>query len=787
MVCRSTPGNSALTTFARLHSGVDDVQVLSMFHEQRNSAPANAAAPSAGEHVAFLRQARRRVLNDHSLSPARQASIASRLARAEAQPPDARTYYAWRTIEERAVRARSAMDAHFAEIAARRGLRPQQVAAAFQALADSNRAAGRSAPRPPASLAYDPAGVPADRATRQALDSLYRHGTVRPGSDPASSDAPADQCAQCGQFAASGHTCTPPQPADLAAPSAGSSAGDGSAHPRTEGEGATCPRCDGQWGRDETCSRCTDEDGNARPMPADLAAPAAPRQRTGIRSYRDEHSTVQMTNLSQVRADLRSATAAHLRQVTVTLHDPDGTGTGATATVSGRVAIDNTGRRRSSSRDRYEVAEAGERSLRCTCPQYQATYDCPHLHLAREQVQARLNQRQPVATAPAQAVEQVRSSLHQDYQDSLAAQQSGRETFAAADDQVSYSQDMDAFQAVWDQARARQEAGDHRLPYQMQDATGGLGAREGGRSFGVEIEIDFPDDMTYTARQRVARELHEAGLSQHEQVLGWHHFGRGRRGGDYTDAPNNWTVQFDRSVDDVGGQRGCEIVSPILYDEPQTWQNLQKVCEIVERNGGRATPRTGLHVNVGAGDFNHTVDNHNRLLGLSAAYEDVLVRTAHNPQAGARHRGRTYCQPNRVPAGGYRSIRQAQVSNGHRSLINLDHVPAEGAPITSSTRVEVRVFDGTTDPGRLQASIKTSLALVNAAARGVEPGIEPEPAGTHRARNARPNGRMPRLSGQDWENDTASARRLTDLLFNRQADKEQFVHAYAASTWQRAH
>jgi hypothetical protein len=770
MVCRSTPGNSALTTFARLHSGVDDVQVLSMFHELRNSAPDSAASPSAGEHVAFLRQARRRVLADTSLSPARQASIAERLARAETQPPDARTYYAWRTIVERAVRARGTMDAHFTEIASRHGLRPQQVASAFRTLAEDNRAAGRSAPRTAGPrLTYDPAGVPADRATRYALDVLYRHGAAQPDSaqpdsarpDSARPDsahldgAAVSQCAQCGQFAGPGHACTPAQPDTAAAASAPLSAHYAPSAP----------------------------DAPSAPASPAVAPPAVPQQRTATRSYRDEHSTVRMTNLSQVRATLRSTDTA-TETVSVSLHDPDGTG--AQVTVHGPVVIANTGQRRSGSRDRYQVSEAGERTLRCTCPQYQASYDCPHLRQAREQVQARLNQRQPVATAPAEAADQVRSALHQDYQESLAAQQSGRETFAAGDDQVSYGEDMEAFQAVWDQARARQAAGDHRLPYQTQNATGGLGSRDGGRSFGVEIEIDFPDDMTYQAKERVARELYEAGLSQHEQVLGWHHFGRGRRGGDYTDAANNWTVQFDRSVDDVGGRRGCEIVSPILYDEPQTWQNLQKVCEIVERNGGRATPRTGLHVNVGAADFDHTVDNHNRLLGLSANYEDVLVRTAHNPQAGARHRGRTYCQPNQVPAGGYRSIRQAQVGNGHRSLINLDHVPAEGAPITSSTRVEVRVFDGTTDPGRLQASIKTSLALVNAAARGVEPGGEPEPAGTHRARNVGSNGRMRRLSGPDWERDTASARRLADLLFNRQVDKAQFVHAYAASTWQQA-
>ncbi len=251
-------------------------------------------------------------------------------------------------------------------------------------------------------------------------------------------------------------------------------------------------------------------------------------------------------------------------------------------------------------------------------------------------------------------------------------------------------------------------------------------------------------------------------------------------GGGYSDAPDRWSVEFDRSVDDCGGRRGCEIVSPIMYDEPQTWENLRRVCEIVERHGGRVTRRTGLHVNVGAGDFDHTVENHNRLLRLAEAYEDVLVRCAHNPAAGPRHRGRDYCRPSVVPTAGYQSIRDAQVSNGHRAMVNLDHLPAEGAPVTATSRVEVRLFDGTVDPGRVQTNIKVALGLVAAAGRGVTPPGEVEPAGTHRARAG-----QRRLGGEAWRTDTASFRQLADILFTRAQDKTQLVAAFAATSWQR--
>ena len=38
----------------------------------------------------------------------------------------------------------------------------------------------------------------------------------------------------------------------------------------------------------------------------------------------------------------------------------------------------------------------------------------------------------------------------------------------------------------------------------------------------------------------------------------------------------------------------------------------------------RMTIRTGGHVHVGVGDYDHTVENHNNLLGLFKENEDTL-------------------------------------------------------------------------------------------------------------------------------------------------------------------
>ena len=76
-----------------------------------------------------------------------------------------------------------------------------------------------------------------------------------------------------------------------------------------------------------------------------------------------------------------------------------------------------------------------------------------------------------------------------------------------------------------------------------------------------------------------------------------------------------------------------------MYDEPQTWRNLATVCEVVKRHGGTVTRRAGGHIHVSTYDYDHTVENHNRLLRTTAGHADTIYRLAQNPAAAA-HRGR---------------------------------------------------------------------------------------------------------------------------------------------------
>ena len=374
------------------------------------------------------------------------------------------------------------------------------------------------------------------------------------------------------------------------------------------------------------------------------------------------------------------------------------------------------------------------------------------------------------AAAIRDAAPHVLADLAADHAASVRAQN----TDVAEDTSTSFVDDTDAFQAAYDAARARQAQGDPAVPYLLEDATGGLGARDGGRGFGVEIEFDLPGTYSQQldALDAIGRDLHDAGLTQSPRMFGYH---EGRGGGGYSDSPDRWRLESDSTV-------AGEIVSPIMYDEPQTWQNLATVCDVVRRHGGRATARTGGHVHVSAGDYDHTVGNHHRLLSMVSDNEDTLYRLAQNPARPA-HRGLTWCRPNSVPAQGYTSLRNVREENSsHYVGVNMQSLNGR-----NSDHVEFRMWDGSLDPGVIQTQVKVSLGLTDAAFRGrgtPQPGTA-EPVGTHRAYNAR-TGNEGRLTGEAWRDNTHSFRRLADALFRRDQDKAQATALFAVTRWQRA-
>ncbi|MFC8944124.1 amidoligase family protein [Streptomyces rochei] len=368
------------------------------------------------------------------------------------------------------------------------------------------------------------------------------------------------------------------------------------------------------------------------------------------------------------------------------------------------------------------------------------------------------------------AAQQVLDEVAAEHQAAATLSVQAREQWPP--NEVSYTEDFDAFQRDYDAARGRAERGEQVVPYMMENATGGLGAREGGRGFGVEIEFDIePGVNRWEAIDNIGRELRDAGLSRTAEQYDYH---SQQRAG-YTDAPNAWRLEADGTV-------AGELVSPILYDEPQTWQNLAAACEIIQRNGGRASFGTGGHVHVGMHDFDHDVANYTRLMQMYKAHEDVLYRLAQNPAAERNeHRGVGWCHPNPVPSEGYSAI--SQIRAYHGQAVNLNGAMRGG----QSAHGEFRLWDGSLNPSVIQTQVKLSLGMAAAAVRQDTNASGPRmELGSHREQRRQAGlGQRRRLSGDDWRTTTANFRQLVDSLFQRPEDKAQATALFHETRWQR--
>jgi hypothetical protein len=461
-----------------------------------------------------------------------------------------------------------------------------------------------------------------------------------------------------------------------------------------------------------------------------------------IRTYRAPQRALSMPNVTSVRELARDHEQLSV-PVTLVLDD---------AAVSGNVGV----RRRGALR--YDVVDEG---LACS----RDGVGCPHVEEARESAQALLEARR-VRTGMeglARATEVSAGPLAAAHDASVAARQAAE---AAEAGSSRWEDDHAAFQAAYVAATERRRRGEAAVPFMTENATGGLGSRVGGRSFGVEMEFDIaPGVDRYQALQAIARHLHAEGLTPQPRQTGYH-----SNAGDYS----RWRFETDATVHG-------EVISPVLYDEPESWSQLSRVCEIVRRHGGVATARTGGHVHVGVGDYDHTVDNHARLLGSFKENEDTLYRLSQNPERRS-HRGTSWCRPNMVPSGPYANARNlAAVHSGHGVGLNFGAAHSGRA----SDHVEFRMWDSSLDPGVIQTQVKVSLGMTQAAlaSRGGTIG-PPEPIGTHRATNAG-LGRGGRLRGEDWQRDTRGFRALLDRVFTRDEDKRQATSLFAVTRWQR--
>ena len=845
MSCRESSAGSALTTIARLESGLSDVQTLSAFHALRAEAHPDSAAPDRGVWEQFLAHQVRRVESNETFSDARRRSLLARLERARTGPvPDGRTYHAMRHIGARTARQSEAVTnrlesaaaglgadvgavrARYAQLQAetprtRRGANPDGYMDAFGAAAawadlptdrgsvmalralevEALRARADRALSGPqrinrsrtgstfgiTEMGYDPVGgrleivtgisdqvhsyrgVPADvwarlngsssgQTAHQVWaesvrgQSQYRYAT----QEEADLDSAARQCADCGQFAASNHHCPPRIARETAARAAqeaaaqeaqAASAAPATAtpavvEPATERPPVRSARTLGMWGRGRNPFQSTS--GNGR------------------------YDYIHMPLLTELRRNTQAGPVEFAVAYSGAWRNPGEDGLPVrNFHVRGTMVADRPGR------GQYTMTG---NTLRCDCAVYAENNDCPHINYVVSRTRQVFTPTAATTRAdPAAAQAAAEAALRADWTRAQETAAEAARAWAPSAPEDTYSTNFAAFEQDMQAALDRKAAGEAPVPYMTENATGGLCTRESGRAFGVEIEFDFgPGVDRYTALAAIGRDLHAAGLTSSPQQRGYH---AGMARGYTENHQGGWSFERDQTV-------SGEIVSPIMYDTPETWENLAKVCEIVKRHGGKATARTGSHVHVSTPQT--TGATATELLRIANQHEDVMYRISQNPQTG-QHRPMRWCGPNRdVAPTGYQSASDARREhNSHGLGVNLQSVGGG-----SSDHAEMRHWDGTLDPALIQAQVKVSAAMVAAAQRtgaaGGSPLREREPVGSHSRRMTALVGRSRRgLTSDELAADTATFRSFADTLFTRREDKAQLAALFAITKWQR--
>lgn len=314
------------------------------------------------------------------------------------------------------------------------------------------------------------------------------------------------------------------------------------------------------------------------------------------------------------------------------------------------------------------------------------------------------------------------------------------------------------------------------IPFETRDVFDfdGIGTRESGVGFGVEIEYDGDVD-----EWELGRALHAAGLTNSAEQMGYHAAERIGYRDTHVDGNGRGTWSFEED-----GSVAGEIVTPIMYDEPETWERLATVCRILDDHGAAASLSAGAHIHIGMGPFMRNPAVHTELARMFSQHQDVIFRLNSNPTRGT-HRRNGYAPPvGAVPAAGFASLAEVRRWQRGRSAINFANVTG-----TAEDHVEFRVPDSSLDPGTIQFQAKLALGMLHAAVVAADPersGMPTsrggEPLGSHLRRGMTAEF-TPGGDNSDFLEQSGTFRSFVDTLFRRDVDRQQAATVWAATRW----
>lgn len=452
-------------------------------------------------------------------------------------------------------------------------------------------------------------------------------------------------------------------------------------------------------------------------------------------------------------------------------------------------------------RRRNDTLQLDTQGLKCNCVEYLRNYHCVHvdtyvyamrkqLGIATEQeewqhashlrgrewkrIQEKLKQEQK------KLADLLSSDWSKDEEAMAEARRMWRET-----EEGLYSENprlfLEDMQAAKEKAAANK--GKPALPYTYEGVLDGACQRSSGQAFGIEIEYDFPSDMTENeitrAQKRIGEMLYEAGITFSPEIQPYRTASKRGYVDTHKDERGKGTWSWERD-----GSVAGEIVTPACYDEQDTWTRLHQVLVILRVNDAVASTRAGAHVHVGTAQYSDDPEAYLEMIRLATQHEDVLARLSSSPVT-KKNRSSKYSVPlpSSVPPEGFTTVQslarwQGEEGAGRYTMLNFESCQGQ-----KSDHVEVRSFDSTLDEGTVQAQVMMAVALTNTAGRIADLG------GTQR--RAEPWGSHEKIAQVTEKESTPTAllaetrtmRSFIDTLFRRREDKARIAALAYHTEW----
>lgn len=265
-------------------------------------------------------------------------------------------------------------------------------------------------------------------------------------------------------------------------------------------------------------------------------------------------------------------------------------------------------------------------------------------------------------------------------------------------DGIYMSEDDQAWQNLYERAN-------HQWDYRYENVLGGT-----GNSFGVELEFEMPN---YVSREQVAEALYRADIIDSPSVRSYHSGSAG---------PGYWKLERDGSL-----ENGLELVSPVLFDKPEHWKQIEKATVVLRELGVRTSVRTGGHIHIGIAPLDHRTYSWQRLSRIGNAYERIFyrmggadsIRYEATGQPGV-HRGSGYTSSLPYTSRYIRATDTAvearvRLSNNDRyTMFNATNVDATDR--NQKPTIEMRYPNSSLDHRQIQAQIMVANAVVHQAA-----------------------------------------------------------------------